>query len=484
MAKLNDQIHAALLRTDFYRFMVKCFETLNPGTIFQESWYLRVIAADLAAVAHGDIRRLVLNLPPRSLKSVASSVALVAWYLGHYPHREVVCASYGMDLALKFAHDTRTIMQSAWYQAIFPTRLLPSRTAVADFRTVQGGGRLATSIGGPLTGRGADLGVVDDPGKPDEMLSESVRTATNQWLRSTFYSRLNDKENGSIVLAMQRLHVMDMTGFVIQEGGWTVRRLPAIAEADERYCYKTVGGKDKLVGRKVGGVLHPARESLATLVKTRAALGSYLFAAQYQQNPMAPDGNIVKLTWFGRYDELPASFDRIFQSWDTASKTGELNSYSVCTTWGLKDRRAYLLHVFRERLEYPDLKRAVVRLWQEYHPDAILVEDKSSGMALLQELAKDGIYCLKPIKPEGTKEMRMSRQTAMIEGGGVLLPRSAFWLPDYETELMLFPIGEHTDQVDSTSQALQWVKDLDADTGLLEFYREENARRLARGGDA
>jgi len=476
MRSSDEQIYAALLREDFYTFMLKVFQTLKPGTTFKANWHLRVVAAELERVARGEQRRLILNLPPRSLKSIAASVALVAWYLGHHPEREVICASYGQDLASKFAQDCRKIMQAPWYQLIFSTRLSRSKSAVDDFRTIQGGGRFATSVGGPTTGRGASLIVIDDPAKPEEMLSETQREAVTRWFNSTVYSRMDDKEADSIVVAMQRLHVLDLTGFLEQAGGWKLLKLSAIADKDETFTVTLPTGRVRTFHRKEGEVLHPLRESKATLDDIRTALGSYLFSAQYLQTPMMPDGNIVKISWFARYDEAPSDGTTL-QSWDTASKTGELNSYSVCTTWRLKGKKAYLIDVYRKRLEYPDLKRAVIEQATKHRPSVILVEEKSSGAALIQDLRRENIHTLKAIKPEGSKEMRMSAQTAYIENGFVHLPNAAPWLQAYEQELMLFPIGAHNDQVDSTSQALAYVQTRLAEPGMIAYYRMDLEER-------
>src|SRR5690348_16171534 len=234
----------ALLRTDFYTFLKKVFTTLNPGSALDDNWHLRVLASELADIANGKTRRLIINLPPRSLKSIAASVALVAWYLGHNPSAEVICASYGSDLAKKFAFDCRKIMTSAWYEAIFPTRVDRKKSGVDDFYTIQNGARLATSVGGTLTGRGGDLVVIDDPAKPDEMLSDVQRESVNRWFKCTVYSRLNDKAKARIVVAMQRLHVDDLTGHLLREGGepWQLLKLAAKAETEETYVYNTPRG--------------------------------------------------------------------------------------------------------------------------------------------------------------------------------------------------------------------------------------------------
>jgi predicted phage terminase large subunit-like protein len=473
----DPEVFSAILRLDFYSFLRQCFATLYPGTEFSDNWHLHVLAEELAAVARGENRRLIVNMPPRSLKSVATSVALIAWYLGHHPGAEVICASYSADLSQKFAFDCRKIMTSDWYEATFPTRVDLRKSAVHDFRTIQGGGRLAASVGGQMTGRGADLIVIDDPAKPDEMLSEVQRAGINTWLRSTVISRLNDKARSAIVLAMQRLHVQDLTGELLRDGGggWRLLKLAATAPKDEVYTIRTLTDTTTYM-RKEGDVLHPARESAAILLEMRAVLGSYFYEAQYQQEPMLPDGNLINIRWFPRYECPPATFDQIFQSWDTAAKVGDLNDYSVCTTWGIVDKKIYLLDVFRRRLEYPDLKRAVIEQAALHRPQAIVVEDTSAGTPLIQELRRDGFYNIKPIKVLKEKAMRMRAQTALIENGRVVLPKEAPWLAAYETELMLFPHAAHDDQADSTAQALAYWQEQLQEPNLLVFMRMEMER--------
>src|ERR1700758_365648 len=207
----------ALLRTDFALFAARCFHDLNPQTELAMNWHLEVIAAKLMAVRQGKIRRLIINLPPRHLKSLLASIAFPAWCLGLDPTAQVLCVSYAQDLADKLARDCRAIMMSPWYRRLFPTRLAPHRQAVQEFITTGQGYRLSTSTGGVLTGRGADLILIDDPLKPEEALSEARRRATNDWYANTLYSRLNDKRRGGIVIIMQRLHEDDLVGPALGE---------------------------------------------------------------------------------------------------------------------------------------------------------------------------------------------------------------------------------------------------------------------------
>jgi predicted phage terminase large subunit-like protein len=451
----------ALLRADLYSFIERAFYELNPETAFAPAWHIELIAAKLEACARGEIRRLIINLPPRHLKSHCISIAFVAWYLGHYAARHVICASYGKDLAEKLARDCRSIIQSAWYQMTFATRLSPLRQAVDDFMTTDSGTRLATSVGGVLTGRGADLIVIDDPLKPDEALSESQRKAVNSWYDNSLLSRLNDKNKGCIIVTMQRLHQDDLVGHVLEQEGWDVLSLPAIAEEPQSFQIQGAFGR-RIVHWQTGEPLHAARESLPVLEGIRRTMGEYNFASQYQQSPMPQGGAIIKSEWLRHCEpaDWPTSFSKIVQSWDTANKATELSDFSVCTTWGVKDGDFYLLDVLRKRLEYPDLKKAVIQQRRRFAANKVLIEDKASGTQLIQELRRDGERNIEPYMPLPgmDKIMRLCTQSTAFETGKVLLPKYAPWLADYTSELLGFPGSKHDDQVDSTTQALHFLR--------------------------
>jgi predicted phage terminase large subunit-like protein len=448
-----------ILQRDLVSFIERAFYELNPQTQLLMSRYIQVLAAKLEACRRGEIRRLIVNLPPRHLKSHCVSIAFSAWYLGHHPARHVICASYGQELADKFARDARTVMQSAWYRALFPTRLW-ERQAVHDFTTMDLGTRMATSVGGVLTGRGADLIIIDDPMKPADALSASGRASVNQWYDNTLLSRLNDKEKGCIIIVMQRLHQDDLVGHVLEQEHWEVVSFPAIAEQDETHVFETPFGRN-VFERQIGNVLHPERESRATLSQIRRQIGEYDFSSQYQQNPIPVGGAMVKTAWLRYYEPglLPGRPSRIVLSLDTANKANELNDYSAFTTWAVFDKSFYLLHVLRERLNYPDLKRKAVELAKRFNPSTILIEDKASGTQLIQELRAE-IYGVQPYKvPAGMdKIMRLHAQTAVFENGFVYLPSSAPWLADYVLELTSFPGSKYDDQVDSTTQALDYMR--------------------------
>jgi predicted phage terminase large subunit-like protein len=377
------------------------------------------------------------------------------------------------DLADKLGRDCRTIMTSQWYRRIFPARLAAHRQAVQEFVTTRGGFRLATSNGGVLTGRGADIILIDDPSKPDEALSDTQRKTTNDWYDHTLYSRQNDKRRSAIVIIMQRLHEDDLVGHVLAQEPWEVVRFPAIAEADEAHQIETIWGQ-RCFRRRQGEALHPNREPLATVDHIRRTIGEYNFAAQYQQSPAPLGGGLVKMEWFKRYTakDLPERFDRIVQSWDTANKATELSDFSVCTTWGIKGKDLYLLGVFRRRLEYPALKRAVREQQTLFDANVVLIEDKASGTQLIQELIAEGCYSVTRYQPDCEKIMRLHAQTAMIENGFVHIPETASWLAEYLHEISVFPKGKHDDQVDSTAQFLDWFKKPFPSQGIYEYYRQ------------
>jgi hypothetical protein len=218
------------MRRDFRYFLRRAFPSIAGGAMLEWNWHHDAIAHALAEIVAGNTRRQLFTLPPRNLKSIMISVAWVAWMLGRDPTRNFVCVSYSNPLAFKHASDCLAIMQSPWYRELFPrTVIAPKRAAIHDFETTQAGGRLATSITGTLTGRGGDIIVIDDPIKPDDAYSEVVREGANNWYQSTLSSRLNDKAAGAIVTVMQRLHERDLTGMLIEAGGWEHLSLPAIA---------------------------------------------------------------------------------------------------------------------------------------------------------------------------------------------------------------------------------------------------------------
>jgi len=445
----------AMLRHDFPSFVAKTFSTLCPGEIYLDNWHLECLTWRLSQTAERKRVRLIINLPPRSLKSIVASVALPAWLLGQNPSRRIIEVSYSDELARKHARDTRTILEAPWYRRAFPaTRVNPRKNTEIEFTTTRQGFRLATSIGGTLTGRGGDVIIIDDPIKPGDAESEAERRRVNEWYDKTLYSRLDDKEAGAIILVMQRLHEDDLTGHLIEKGEFEVLSLSAIAT--ERQLVPI--GESRFYERLPGEALHPDRESLETLQQTKSSIGSRTFEAQYQQSPVPAEGNLFKTGWLRRYPDAPLpSFSDIVQSWDTATKLGANNDYSACTTWGIHENTYYLINVHRARWEFPELLRTVLAQAEHHQIKTVLIEDANSGAALIQSLRQTSQLNVIGVKPTLDKMTRAAQQSAAFEAGRVLLPEAAPWLVDFERELLAFPNGRFDDQVDSAVQFLNWA---------------------------
>ncbi|MGY3343520.1 MULTISPECIES: phage terminase large subunit [unclassified Bradyrhizobium] len=440
----------AILRNDFVSFVYRCFLHLNPGAEFLPNWHIEAIAYQLNRIRRGEITRLIINLPPRYLKSITVSVAFPLFLLGHAAQRRIIAISYGDELSAKHASDFRSIAHARWYQRAFPNMHI-ARSTEGELITTKRGFRMATSVSGTLTGLGGDLVIIDDPQKPVDAQSEARRTGLNQWVTNTLMSRLDNKQTSAVIVVMQRVHLDDLSGFLAAASDdWEVLNLPAIAEADAVIPI----GPNRFHRRHAGDALHPTHESIETLRKLQQTLGPDVFAAQYQQAPVPAGGAMIKRSWLRHYDELPAGEGGIIiQSWDTAAKNGAQNDWSVCTTWLVVDETYYLLDLVRGRFEYPVLRDTAMQLARRFRPDRILIEDASTGTALAQEL-RNATFSVTPVKVEHDKIGRVYVQQAKFAAGRVWLPRQAPYLADLETELLTFPQGRHDDQVDSITQAL------------------------------
>lgn len=454
---LSANLLDAIVRTDLASFIQKSFATVAPGQAYLPNWHIEAIGWRLQEVLAGRNRRLIVAMPPRSLKSIAASVAFPAFALGHDPSRRIVTASYSVDLAIKHANDCRAVMRSAWYRRLFPaTRIDSTKDSEAEFATTRRGYRLSTSVGGTLTGRGGDLVIIDDPLKAADAWSEPKREAANAWFSNTLLSRLDDKRSGAIVVVMQRVHQNDLVGHLLDRNAsdWTVLSLPAICEVEHAVQLDS----RRSVRRPVGHVLHEAREPRAVLDALKRELGSDLFAAQYLQSPVPPGGAMIRRAWL-RYESNPTLFnydERLIHSWDTATKAGDANDWSVCTIWRTRSDGYYLVDVFRRRLEYHELRKEAHRLARRDQPAAILIEDAGVGSALIADLRAENVPAI-AIRPVADKITRLSIVAPIFESRRVVLNQHAVWLADLEAELFSFPQSRHDDQVDSISQALAWL---------------------------
>jgi predicted phage terminase large subunit-like protein len=452
MTSLDQAFHDAILRRDFESFLRRCLMTLNPGSPYLPNWHIAAIAYQLERVRRGEITRLIINLPPRHLKSLTVSVAFPAFLLGHEPRHRIFAISYGSELSSKHASDFRSIVESPWYQRAF-YKMRIARSLEDEVSTTARGFRRSTSVYGTLTGLGGDIFIIDDPQKPVDAQSDVQRNRLNQWVSNTLMSRLDSKEKGIIIVVMQRVHLNDLSGYLTESEGWTVLSLPAIAEQDETIAI----GDNGFHLRRAGEALHPELESLESLKELQRRIGPDVFAAQYQQSPVPPGGAMIRREWLRYYPEPPEQTysATIIQSWDTAAKDGAQNDWSVCTTWLVSDDHYYLLDLTRGRYDYPTLKATAIALAQKYRPQYVLIEDASTGTALAQELTSvyfGGGVQLVPI--ERDKIGRLYVNQAKFAAGLVLFPKEAPYMPELLAELLTFPHGKTDDQVDSITQAL------------------------------
>lgn len=394
----------------------------------------------LDGIINGSIKRLALFMPPRHGKTEMVTVRLPAWWLEKDQNQRVIIGAYNQTLAEKFSRKTRRIAQSR-------IKISYERKAVSDWETEAGGGLRAVGVGGGVTGMGANIIIIDDPVKNrEEANSEVYRNKVYDWYTDDLFTRL--EPGGCIILIMTRWHEDDLAGRLIhgdQSHKWHIINLPAEAEENDA------------LGRNIGEALCPERFDEKALKNIKEELKeSYL--ALYQQRPSAVEGEIFKRYWWGYYSISPY-FEKIIHSWDTAFKKGALNDYSVCTIWGVAKNGYYLIHRWKEKVEFPELKKVVVMLAQQFPPDQILIEDKASGQSLMQELERETVLPIKAIKVDVDKVARANSATPIIEAGKVFLPEGAQWLNDFLNNLSSFPNAPHDDDVDSVTQFILNEKD-------------------------
>lgn len=386
----------------------------------------------------------MIYTPPQHGKSTLVSHYFPAWYLGKRPTSRVLLASYEASFAAHWGGRARDTM--AEYGAeLFGTGVSTTRGAQAWWETDQGGYMATAGVGGPITGKGARLAIIDDPVKnQEEALSQTYRDKTWEWYRATFRTRV--EQGGAIVLVMTRWHEDDLAGRLLryEPERWTVVRLPAIAEQDDP------------MGRAEGEPLAPQLFGRETLLETKAAVGSFWWSALYQQRPSPATGGIFRRDWWRYYREAPAVFDEVVASWDMSFRETRQGSFVVGQVWGRRGADKYLLDQVRDRMGFPATIEAVRQLAAKW-PQArtTLIEDKANGPAVIDTL-RGTIGGIVPVTPEGSKAARAHAVSPQVEAGNVWLPdpEIAPWIGDYIEELTSFPVGANDDQVDATTQAL------------------------------
>ncbi len=408
-------------------------------------------------MTNGEITRLLINIPPRYMKSIAVSVMWPTWEWIRRPQTRWLFSSYSSSLSTDHSLARRMVIQSPWYQEHWGERyqLAGDQNLKTQFANTARGVMIATSVGGSATGKGGDRVVVDDPHNPEEAQSDLQREAGVRFFKQTLSTRLNDKRKGAIVVIMQRLHEEDVSAVCIEQG-YTHLCLPA--EAPTRQVITTPAGR--VYEREPGGLLWPEREGPTEIAAAKVALGSYGYAGQYQQEPAPAEGGILKRAWWRYYRQAPSAFDEVILSWDMAFKDeeaargGKPPDFVVGQVWGRVAADKYLLDQVRDRMDFTAtcaaLKAQVVK-WPRAR--AKLVEDKANGPAVIAALRKT-VPGLIPVEPQGSKTARAYAVSPDIEAGNVYLPEDAPWVGDFVEECAKFPNGANDDQVDAMTQAL------------------------------
>jgi len=460
-------------RKQFYAgYVERVFRTVSPGSDWTPNWHIDLMCEYLDAQARGELPRLIINIPPRETKSITVCVAYSSWLLGRDPSCQIMAGSYGDTLAMKHSVDTRLVMTSTWYRALFPkTKLSRDQNEKHKFVTTARGHRVAVTVGGSVIGDGGDFLILDDPIKREDALSDKVRKSTNDWIDQTFMTRLNNPETGAVVLIMQRFHDDDPTGHLLaKESGWEHLKIPRISTESKIYSF----GQVKKYYPK-GSTMNPQRVSLLKAEQMRRDMGSYGFASQQQQDPVDLENALFKPENWRFYRALPADLDvadQFIQSWDMAFKDTDQSAYVVGQVWARFGARRYLLDQVRRRMAFVETVKAVREMtarWPGARP--ILIEDKANGPAVVDTLRKH-IAGILPLSPGSDSKIARAEAWSMYqEAGNIYLPMTDEhpWVKDFIDEHTRCPSCTYWDQVDAAGQANLYLR---KDSGNMDFSSE------------
>lgn len=501
---LERQINKTLAEKTLAEYIKQAWKIIEPGTHYLHNWHIDSIAEYLEAVTAGQITRLIINIPPRYMKSNSVTVSWPTWEWIRHPEMRYICASYAAGLSTKHSVDRRTIIESEWYQRNWGhiVRLADDQNTKTEYMNTKRGVMVATSVGGTATGKGGNRIIVDDPHNPEEAQSDTNRNAGVRYFDQTLYTRLDDKKKGAIVVVMQRLHEKDLTGHLLEGGGWEHLCLPAEAEPGRLTVVMPMSGK--VITRQERELLWPEREGPKEIAGAKIRLGSYGYAGQYQQRPSPAEGGIFKRRWIGYWCRqdlqlppvsvrvaegnilvppvfLPEDFDVIIQSWDMAFKDTKTSAYVSGQVWGRKGANCFLLDQIRGKLSFVDTIKAVKDLSTRW-PLATgkLIEDAANGPAVISSL-RDQIQGLIEVQPSGSKESRAHAVSPLFEARNVFVPHPSIcpWVGDYIEELITFPNSKYKDQVDATTMALNRLRTgMSFDFEPISLYTEESKWRV------
>jgi predicted phage terminase large subunit-like protein len=457
-----------LLENDFGGFVREAWPILEPATPFIDNWHLELIAEYLTLVQRREIRRLIINIPPRHAKSLLCTVFFPCWVWAQAPATRFICSSYAETLSIKHSLDRREVLSSHWFQELWGDRVCfaDDQNAKSEYLNTARGHMVSTSTGGSITGKGADIVIVDDPHNPLQALSDADRATALRYFDISLSTRLDQPKRGCIVVIMQRLHQEDLTGHLIAGGGWDQLTLPSEAEKEERKLFPI---SKQVHVRQPGELLWPERFPQAELNQSKIRLGSYAYAGQYQQRPSPADGGILKRGWWKRFDVPPTQFDQVIQSWDLAFKETKTSDFVVGQVWGKVGANKYLLDQVRDRMAFSDTVHAIRKLTERWpQATAKLVEDKANGPAVIDVLRNE-ISGIIAVTPEGSKEARAQAAAPELEAGNFHIPNTQ-WGEEFIEEAAQFPRGSHDDQIDCWSQAAARFRG--SYSGIMDFYKD------------
>lgn len=465
-------------------YVKSAWPVLEPGKKYSHNWHIDLISEYLTAVHLGQIKRLLINMPPRHMKSINVTVCFPTWVWLHNPTRQFMFASYSERLSYKHSRDRRHLIRSPWYQKAWADRfrMADDDNQIQKFTNDRRGHMIATSVGGASTGEGFDIGIIDDPVNPKEAASEVLRVRANDWRDQTWSTRKNSKEAAEIIV-MQRLHEKDQSGHVLAKGGWEHLVIPM--EAEKRTIIVFPLSKRK-VTRELGDILQPERFGPEEIERLKIDLGPVAYPAQYQQDPKPAGGGFIKRKWWKRYGDVPKDIMRIRQYWDCAEEPGVDNDFSTCATWAETPTGFYCLGVWRDKVAWPELEQAAKdqyamwNSWSRGKLDKVKIEKKSAGTQLVQSLSKNTKIPVEIFEPgQRSKYVRASAAQPTIKAGNAYLPEAEYaresdagpdlpcdrdWVEVFISEHEKFPFAEHDDQVDTTSMAIEDLRLGDDDT--------------------
>ena len=490
----RDELDAELASRSLREFVRQAWLIIEPSTPFVPGWHIDAIIEHLEAVTYGQIRSLLINVPPRHMKSLLVSVFWPAWEWIRYPERRWFYSSYGAQLSIRDSIKCRRLLESPWYRQRWGDRftLTSDQNTKGRFDNNKSGYRLSTSVGGAATGEGGDRIVCDDPHNVQEAESDSVRKSTLDWWDIVMSTRVNDPKTSAKVVVMQRCHQQDLGGHLLEQGGFEHLCLPAEYEGPTRTT--SIGFADPR--QEHGELLWPERFGPKEIEELKVSLGSYAAAGQLQQRPSPAGGGVIKRHWFRFWQprgmnlppvmvqlpdgtqasitaiEAPYHVDEQIQSWDCAFKDLQTSDYVVGQVWARLGSRYLLGDQVRARMDCPTTVKAVRELSQKWPGTlAKLVEDKANGSAVIQMLALE-IPGILPVNPSGGKIARAAAVSPLVEAGNVYLPHPLYapWVTDFIEECAAFPNGAHDDQVDAMTQAIIRWNMIQEQT--VVYYRE------------